>query len=298
MYRLLIIMMSVVLVTGCEHLKKNDFLNRTGEALSKIGQGTSRGSFDQEVEPLFDQPYIDPLTEYLLKYGDDPSRKAQLEQVRQERERRCSAVALRYKTDEISEAGLALYRRGYNFSCPEDVAAYEARLTAMQQKPDASKQPGREPVNAVSDADNAGLAGPIQKADPMETHVADEIQKVVVSRQLNDCYLLTRIRNFSAALETCRGPAEKGAVGAQANMAQIQSALGHHESAYHWASQAAPESGEAANLLGKMYAQGLGVEQDKDTAEKWLRTAVELGHNEAQNTLDKLNSATVDTHVN
>ncbi|HEA53738.1 hypothetical protein LCGC14_1033650 [marine sediment metagenome] len=280
MYRLLVIMMSAVLIAGCGNLKTNDFLSRTGDALSKIGQRSPAVDPDQKIKPLFDQPYIDPLTDYLQRYGDDPARTDQVVQVRQERERRCAAVARRYNSDGITETGLALYRRGYDFSCPQDVAAYKARLEAIPQAPIPPQQPVIEPAS-----------------DNSEVH-DDEAQGVVVSRQLNDCYLLTRIRNFSGALKACRGPAEDGAVGAQASMAQIQSALGNHEAGYRWARQAAPESGQAAYLLGEMYAQGLGVAQDKEAAANWFKTAVRLGYAGAENALDNLATATADTNAN
>jgi len=267
-------------MAGCGNLKTSDFLSRTGGALSKIGQRAPTADLDQKIKPLFDQPFIDPLTEYLQRYADDPARTAQLGQVRQERERRCAAVAGRYNTDGITETGLALYRRGYGFSCPQDVAVYEARLEAMQQAPKPARQPASEPLNDDSDVRD------------------NEAQKVAVSGQLNDCYLLTRIRNFSGALKACRGPAEDGAAGAQASMAQIQNALGNHESAFRWAEQAAPESGQAAYLLGEMYAQGLGVAQDKNTAVKWFRTAAGLGHAGAENALDNLVSATAGANAN
>ncbi|MBQ0832799.1 MULTISPECIES: SEL1-like repeat protein [unclassified Marinobacter] len=273
MHRLLVIMMSAVLIAGCGNLKTSDFLSRTGDALSKIGQKAPAAGPDQEIKPLFDQPYIDPLTEYLQRYARDPARTTQLEQVSQERERRCGAVARRYNTDEITAAGLASYRRGYSFSCAQDVAAYEARLEAMPPAP----KPSQQPFNALL-SDN--------------TEVRDgEAKKAAVSRQLNDCYLLTRIRNFSDALIACRGPAEDGAAGAQANMAQIQYALGNHESAYRWAQMAVPESGQAAYLLGEIYAQGLGVAQDKNAAAKWFRTAAGLGHAGAENALNNLVSS-------
>lgn len=280
MYRLLVIIMSAVLIAGCGNLKTSDFLSRTGDALSKIGQRPPTADLDQEIKPLFDQPYIDPLTEYLQRYADDPARTAHLGQVRGERERRCAAVAGRYNTDEITAPSLALYRRGYGFSCPQDVAAYEARLEAMQQ---ASK-PARQPASELL-------------SDDSEVH-DDKAQKVAVSGQLNDCYLLTRIRNFSGALKACLGPAEAGVAGAQASMAQIQNALGNHESAYRWARQAAPESGQGAYLLGEMYAQGLGVAQDKDAAAEWFRTAIGLGYAGAEIALNNLVSATAGANAN
>ena len=74
MYRLLVIMMSAVLIAGCGNLTTSDVLSRTGDALSKIGQRDSAADFDQEIQALFEQPYIDPLTEYLQRYADDTAR--------------------------------------------------------------------------------------------------------------------------------------------------------------------------------------------------------------------------------
>ncbi|RBW48572.1 tetratricopeptide repeat protein [Marinobacter sp. F3R11] len=279
MYRLPVIMMSALLIAGCGNLKTSDVLSRTGEALSKIGQKVPAADLDQEIKPLFDQPYIDPLTEYLHRYAGDPARTAQLEKVREERESRCAAIARRYNADEITETGLESYRRGYSFSCPQDVAAYEARLEAMPraQAPEPSRPAASESLKGESGGHDENLA---------------------VSGQLNDCYLLTRIRNFSGALEACRGLAESGVAGAQASMAQIQNALGDHESAYRWALKAAPESGQAAYLLGEMYAQGAGVAQDKSKAAKWFLTSAELGHAGAQDALDNLVSSSAGANAN
>jgi TPR repeat protein len=46
-----------------------------------------------------------------------------------------------------------------------------------------------------------------------------------------------------------------------------------------------------------MYAQGLGVAQDKNAAVKWFRTAAGLGHAGAENALDNLVSATASANV-
>lgn len=269
-------------MAGCGHLTKSDFLSRTADVFGKAGQETPAGRYGQEVQPLFDQPYIDPLTEYLQQHEGDPERKAQLEHVRVERERRCAVVAHRYNTDEISETGLALYRRGYSFSCPADVAAYKARLDALETSP----EPARKPVKSRS-----ALAASETVQSEGDTRPAADRQKGTVSRQLNDCYLLTRIRNFSAALDACRGPAEDGVTGAQVNMARIQKALGNHEASYRWAREAAPVSGQAAYLLGDMYANGRGVAQDKDAATQWFNTAIELGYTEARSARDNIAAA-------
>lgn len=296
MYRLLVVMMSAVLVTGCSSQATSDFLSRTGDALSKIGEKTPTVDHDGELQPLFEQPYIDPLTEYLQNHSGDQSREAQLTEVREERDRRCAEVARRYNTDEITETGLALYRRGYSFSCPQDVAAYEARLEALQADTDTNQPTTDQVAERAAQASKQSVQAPDEPRSATKAPMTNEAQATTVSRQLNDCYLLTRIRNFSGALEACRGPADDGVTGAQINMAKIEKALGNHDSAYRWAKRAAPKSGQAAYLLGDMYANGLGVEQDSRTAAKWFTTAVDLGYPEARRALEDLTSVTTDAN--
>lgn len=315
MYRLLVITICAALFSGCASLENSEFLARAGDALSKIGQKTPEAGSelepDQEVAALFEQPYIDPLTDYLKLYAGDADRAAQLERVREERERRCDAVDRRYNSDEITQSGLALYRRGYGYSCPANVAAYAAKLDAVQSEPeqgkpdpvpeavateaepqtrDGTEKPANDPGNTVDSVNTTAQA----QSQPQP---ADGAKPAAESGALSECYLLTRIRNFSAALRACQGPADNGAVGAQANMAQIHSALGNHESAHEWAHKAAPESAQAAHLLGEMYAQGRGVEQDRGTAVKWFSTAAELGHAGARDALDNIDSATAGANV-
>lgn len=290
-YRWPAILLCLALMSGCAQLKSSEFLSRTGDALSRIGQPTP--SQDQsatmaEVDALFEQPYIDPLTEYLQQYDEDPSRTAQLQRVEIERERRCEVVARRYNSDEISKTNLALYRRGYNFSCPQDVAAYAARLESIQSRQAPVRQTRSQPAVIEQEVDSGeAVTGQSDSEDVLVPEVSGQ-SDAVDPAQLNECYLLTRIRNFSGALKACLGPAEAGVSGAQVSMARIQSALGQHESAYGWATKAAPESGQAAYLLGTMYADGLGTAQDTEAAKKWFRTATELGHREAAFALERL----------
>ena len=107
------------------------------------------------------------------------------------------------------------------------------------------------------------------------------------SQALSDCYLLTSIRNYSAAREACRQPAEQGDVKSQANMALIAHTFEDYDSAYEWARKAAPDSGDASYLLGRMYASGRGVEQNSDQAVYWYNKAAGQGHKDARAALDR-----------
>lgn len=280
----------VALISGCASLKDQDFLasssdffDRAGKALGKIGQPTAKIARDAEVQTLFDQPYIDPLTKYLNQHEGDASRSEQLVQVRAERARRCDVIAKSYEARPLTRKQVVRYRAGYGFSCPEDVEAFalrydekrrqeleEARLAeaAEEAKEQTEDEVAHADEEAATDSANVSAVPP------------------AVSQRLNDCFLLTAIRNFSDALEACRTPAENGNVRAQTNMATIAYALQHYDEALDWAKRAAPESGDAANLIGRMYAEGQGVSPDPQVARHWFQQAASLGHAGAQATLD------------
>lgn len=262
MCRLPLLLLLTVLVSGCAGLEPEKVWERSSALLagSKEGPDSNRQErssanptpkeLKREVEQLFAQPYIDPLTRYLRDHAGDTGRVLQLRRVGQERERRCEAIAGRYREGPLNAPTLARYQAGYQFSCPDDVEAYARRLRQQQ-------------------ASQAAVA-----PESTEPHPADE----TLSRQLNDCYLLTTIRNFTAALKACREPAESGDLKAQTNMALISYALQDYANAGYWAREAAPDSGTASYLLGEMYAAGLGVAQSHKEAEAWYSQAVKLGH--------------------
>lgn len=271
MYRSLIIIAAIGLLSGCESLQKarimetsSQLLDRTGKALQAIGQAnpeepSATGDSDLELKRLFDQSYIDPLTRYLRRYENDESRAAQVAQVRLEQQLRCEAVAKRYRTYPASEQTLQRYRAGYSFSCPQQVEAFALGLKSATEI--AQEVPDPQPY-------------------PEEAGALDY-------RQLNDCYLLTSIRNYSEALKACREPAERGDLQAQANMALISHAFQDYTSAAYWAQEAAPGSGEASYLLGRMYSAGQGVGQNHETAEQWYTQAASQGHSAAKAALEK-----------
>ena len=98
-----------------------------------------------------------------------------------------------------------------------------------------------------------------------------------LAQQLNDCYLLTTIRNYSEARAACQAPAQQGDRRAQSNMALISRALGQYAAALDWAQQAAPGSADAAYLLGELYERGQGVEASDQRALSWYLQAAEQG---------------------
>lgn len=270
MYRLFFCFPMIMLLTGCAAINSDLFSSTFSDT------GEQPDPYQAEKQALFDQPYIDPLTDYLIENQGDPSRAAILQQVRQERDSRCATVAGEYAEEPATRAMLERYNASYGYSCPQRVADFERRVDrqhaesriepeAINEKP-ATLEP--EPPTAATEAESASR----QKA-------SDQL--------LSDCYLLTTIRNFSAAREACREPADNGDVRSQTNMATIALAFEDFASAVEWARKAAMASAEAAFLLARMYANGQGVNQSEEQAVYWYAEAARQGHKKAQAALDR-----------
>lgn len=259
MYRPYLTLASVLLLSGCaalEHLRS-----------SLVAPSTLTGPYQSEKQSLFTQPFIDPLTDYLIEHQGDPARQSVVREVRQERDRRCDEIARQYSGEPATQPVLERYNIGYGYSCPQQVAAFEQRL--KRQPPEPPPEPAAQPQPAVVD----------------QAPTAEEM--IVSDQALSDCYLLTSIRNFSEARAVCRLPAENGDVRAQTNMAVVAHAFEDYASALSWAEKAAPESAQAAFLLGQMYATGRGVSQNVDRAVYWYQQAARQGHSESQAILDR-----------
>lgn len=246
-YALLAALGMVLALTGCESLK-----TRGSEDVVADTPDPAR-----EIEVLFAQPYIDPLTRYLQQHEDDALRAEYLPQVLQERDRRCDTIAQRYATRPLTRQTLEQYRAGYDYSCPAQVAAFERRLAEVT----SAAPVAQKPTAVAKTAAGAHGGG---------------------STQLHDCYLLTSIRNHGEARQACLEPAERGDARAQYNMALIARALEDYTDALHWAHMAADRSARARYLLGDLYAKGQGVPADDGNALRWYREAAEMGDAAAQ----------------
>lgn len=267
MYRRYCLTLTMLVLSGCagingERLSEtsSNMLDKTGEMISRVVT-PPEARFEQQRQALFDQPYIDPLTDYLQEHGGDSRREAVLQQIRDERDRRCRVIAGDYAAEPATEPVLNRYQAGYLYSCPEQVAAFAERVE-QQQREARQRQENRQ-TQSTNTATRA------------------------LEQSRGDCYLLTSIRNFSAAREACRESAKVGDSRSQANMAIIAHAFEDYASALEWARQAAPESGEASYLLGRMYDSGQGVQQDPEQAVYWYDKAASQGHKEARMALDR-----------
>jgi TPR repeat protein len=261
MYCRYVLVLFLAITSGCASIDENrlmdtssDLLDRTGKVLNGI---VSRPEpYEQERRALFEQPYIDPLTDYLKQHRQDEQRAGTMARVRAERDRRCRAVADQYSEKPATEPVLAQFRAGYLYSCPAQVAAFSERVTRSRASESVA-----EPEPPVS--------GP------------ETVRPSFDQRAVSDCYLLTSIRNFSAARDACLAPARAGDAQSQTNLAIIAHAFEEYPEARQWAREAADESSEAAYLLGQMYAAGQGVAPSEQQAVYWYTKAADQGHERA-----------------
>ncbi|WP_188750515.1 tetratricopeptide repeat protein [Marinobacterium zhoushanense] len=265
MRHFVLLLLGTFTLSGCSSLEQDSVLSRpaqwldkTGEILSNWGGAERNDAYDTEVQRLFEQPYIDPLTRYLERYRNDESRAAHLQQVLDERNQRCRQISERYDNRPLSPQTLEQYRNGYSYSCPQQVEAFARRLQ------------------------RATRSGEVQQVTTPVEPAAEIAWSGQLAQQLNDCYLLTTIGNFSDARSACVNPAEKGDPRAQYNMALIARSLTQYDEALNWAHLAAKRSTEARYLLGQLYENGQGVDADETNALTWYRDAAEQGNADAQ----------------
>jgi len=273
-------------LAGCQGVRQSpvvekpvEWMGRAGDRLQELNPLQRSRAIEAEIDTLFGQSYIDPLTDYLREHRNDERRADALRRVLVERERRCAAVGGVYAARDATEQNLQRFRRGYSYSCPRQVADFAQRVDAGPESGLASEG---EPGTLFIDEDVAG--DPVSAPLPAKTESA-------VDRTLNDCYLLTTIRNYSEASQVCEEHAAAGDLRAQVNMATIARALGEYGNAATWALRAAPASGVACFMLGELYAEGLGVTKSDAEARRWFSEADRLGHPNAGAALQALGRA-------
>ncbi|MBF7054388.1 hypothetical protein IOC61_13865 [Halomonas sp. KAO] len=248
-----VILLSGLILAGCSMLPGGDgvaastseWLARAGEAVSARSRrlaewfGREEASDDEAIrsalleerQALLDQPYIDPLTHYLEAHAEDPRYADVLTDLSRERDRRCAAIADKYAERPANRENLALYRRGYLYSCPAQVNAFYARVRQEEaNRPVARSRPERAPEPETVDA-------PLAERD-------EQVEEALSRRKSNDCYLLFTIRNLGEAQEVCRMSAEEGDTRAQRHMGSMAELEGQLEEAMRWYRRAA-DSGDA-----------------------------------------------------
>ncbi len=89
---------------------------------------------DEDVQILFSQKYIDPLTDWLAKNEKDKKLATEISRVTAEREKRCANIAKRYQRRDKTPAMLDKLKRGYLKSCPQVVANFAEQVKQEQPK--------------------------------------------------------------------------------------------------------------------------------------------------------------------
>lgn len=279
---------AAVTLSGCAGMRDRSgaFLSHSGEAIAAqtrrlanlvAGRGESNDPplLQEEIDQLFAQPYIDPLTVYLDEHSADDRRARELVLVAQEREQRCAAIAQIYAGREATQANLQRFHRGYLMSCPEDVQEFALRVTqsaavqsAAASKPPLPPQPALEPAPEPDADSDAGLNAALDEA--------------LARRQNSDCYLLFTIKNYTQAFEACRPIAASGDAKAQHHMASLERIQGNYDPAFSWAERAASQQYPRGQLiLGQLYQVGQGTAQDRGKGLALMQKAADSGLAEA-----------------
>jgi hypothetical protein len=273
-------------IAGCETVERStETVQSTASRWIKTTNNTVSGwlendepSIETQLEALFTQPYIDPLTRFLLEHQQDEDYENAVVRVRAERNWRCQKMAESYaerpKTQEMADK----FKRGYQFSCPDEVIAFQT----MVQQQGLSPSQADTAINVVteinpSDSSRTGAKTNQNITPAPETQDSETLQH----HALGECLLLTRINNYSQAITACSPLAETNNTEAQVALAELYYALGNYALASKWAEAAAVYSSRACHLLGNMYQLGLGVTADPSKAEEWFTKEAQISVNAA-----------------
>lgn len=245
-----------IILSGCQSLSEPDsLLGRSGEILrtqsQRLAELASRLTSDPaarqrhaDVEALFAQPYIDPLTRYLNAHANDAAYADYIPLVAEERDSRCRAIGQRYAAEQPTRDNLQRLRAGYQFSCPGQVSDFAARVPQPSAAPSTSSR--------------------------------------TTTSQQETCYLLFAIRNYNQATNACQAAAEAGDAQAQHHLASIADSTGQADTALRWARTSAEQGHTAGQLLlAELLQQQNNSDADRN-AFAWLQKAADSDQPEAR----------------
>lgn len=232
-----------------------------------------------EVNGLLRQSRIDPLTEYLRTYANDPRYSRERALIRAERDKRCDAVGQRYAERAPTEANLERFRRGYQLSCPAQIAAFARRVNPPQtivagqtDAPSESKAAAKPAPARPSSPTASAATKPAGIAAAQRTDSADSSASPATdSAAANNCYLLYAIKNFQQAHGDCLQAARDGDAKAQHHLADIALTSNEAKAARHWAEASANQGHPAGELLLARLLQQQG--EDADALQLFERAA-------------------------
>jgi TPR repeat protein len=277
--------LALSLLSGCQNMpsaseayaQASDFLDKTVTSLSQQFKKLSNVDaqqndriYDRELDELFGQPFIDPLTRYLEQHQNDASRARHLSMVLEERDDRCRVIAERFVGEPRTTASLQRYSKGYAYSCPQQVEQFAAEVALASKAAPAAARPTAPTQEIARPVTSPAVPDPARSTDSRSR------------QQLNNCHLLFTIKNYRQAQDACRPAAEAGDAQIQAKMAVIATALKDYPQALEWAQLSASKSAEGRYQLAELYYRGLGVSQDYPLALQHYRQAARQGLANAQ----------------
>ena len=236
---------------------------------------------EEEVNALFRQPFIDPLTDYLQSTPNDARYMPHRQQVSRERDRRCAVIGRQFAEKTPTPEALEEMRGDYSRSCPSQVQAFALRV---EQSSEAIVQAAAPEVPAPAPAP-APPPRPVAKppSEPARSARAVVSDQAESSKQASDCYLLFAIKNFQQAHHSCLAAAREGDAKAQHHIASLARQSGEPEAAFHWATRSAEQKHPAGQmLLADLYQDGEGTARDASRSFELLRLAAGQGLAEAQ----------------
>jgi TPR repeat protein len=234
------------------------------ESSAVVGEKTQRdgGELPSEVKELLEQPNIDPLTRYLDRHGSE--RSALTDQVRKERDKRCTVIADSYAARDKTAANLEKLEKGYRYSCPAAVQAFAAQVNHGVAE--------TKPVEMAQGGSSVAAASPA----PAPSAVADKAA-------IEKCYLPFAIKNYREAHDACGIPAAMGDARAQYNLGFSARVLQLYPEAVKWTLRAVDQGLPEAQLhLGMLYQRGQGLPVSPTKAVQQFERAAAQGLAEAQ----------------
>ncbi|MDM8545970.1 tetratricopeptide repeat protein [Candidatus Venteria ishoeyi] len=285
---ILIIALSLFL-GACETMPEKATVD---EATIETEAANLKSRADAEVDKLFAQKYIDPLTRYLQTHHEDSHLKTQFTKVEKERDKRCKKIKQRFAKKPKTAETLDKLKRGYAFSCLQVVKDFKQRLGTEVVVKNTETVAAEEKIVAET------VAEPLAEQETAQTTEAEAEEAEVATHETSDtttapvhslaeCQQVLKQKNYAQALSYCQPLAKQGKAKAQFMLGQMyeqgKGVAKNDSTALDWYQQAAKQGHSAAqSVLGVRHYTGEGVVQDYSKAAYWQTRAANQGYPEAQ----------------
>jgi hypothetical protein len=249
------------MLTGCSTLKNAyDSVLSEPDITADVVTPSGEQLDSDDLNILISQPYIDPLTRFIARHKDNKEKARQVEVAFTEQQKRCTQAVERLMSNKPEPGQRTRFIRGYEFSCPIQVARLKTELSDSETTVDLHQDSSH---NTLSEQD---------------------------TKQVSDCYLLLSIKNYTEAKSMCLPLIARGDITATEGIAEIAYMEEDYAYAMALAEPIAKDSARLSYLMGQMYEFGYNVEVSVQSARDWYLLAQQLGHPDAQVALSNLES--------